>query len=317
MTPIYNENNLPCVQSPIKIRKEQTKKYLGGYAQVGQTFVDIELAATTMSEVEALYSFWAVDCAGGTNPFLINLPVNGTFGNYLCSWVSDLNNITNSSYGNISVTLKVLCKDGEFTQDADGTYHITPTGETVYSNTLLKSINGNTAIVYLTKTDIGLGNVDNTADEDKNVLSATKLTTARTIILTGDVTGSAIFDGSDDVSITATIADDSHNHSISNITSLQSVLDSKLDVTSNAVSASKLETARTISLTGDVVGSADFDGSDNININITISEKKLADSILLYGLAYGFGNTKEIKSQKQLIEEQMLQNFKINYTQGY
>lgn len=33
----------------------------------------------------------------------------------------------------------------------------------------------------LTKSDVGLGNVDNTADANKNVLSATKLTTARTI----------------------------------------------------------------------------------------------------------------------------------------
>ena len=32
-----------------------------------------------------------------------------------------------------------------------------------------------------TKTQVGLGNVDNTADKDKNVLSATKLTTARKI----------------------------------------------------------------------------------------------------------------------------------------
>ena len=35
--------------------------------------------------------------------------------------------------------------------------------------------------LQLTKSDVGLGNVDNTADANKNVLSATKLTTARTI----------------------------------------------------------------------------------------------------------------------------------------
>ena len=42
--------------------------------------------------------------------------------------------------------------------------------------------------------------------------SAAKLTTARTISLIGDVTGSVTFDGSDDVSITTTVSDDSHNH---------------------------------------------------------------------------------------------------------
>ena len=43
--------------------------------------------------------------------------------------------------------------------------------------------------------------------------SASKLTTARTISLTGDVTGSVSFDGSANVSITTTVKDDSHNHS--------------------------------------------------------------------------------------------------------
>ena len=57
----------------------------------------------------------------------------------------------------------------------------------------------------VTKTQIGLGNVDNIADINKNVLSATKWTTARTIILSGDVTGSVSMDGTANVSITTTI----------------------------------------------------------------------------------------------------------------
>ena len=56
---------------------------------------------------------------------------------------------------------------------------------------------------------------------------ATALATARTIALTGDVTGSTSFDGSANVSITATIADDSHNHVISNVDGLQTALDAK------------------------------------------------------------------------------------------
>lgn len=48
---------------------------------------------------------------------------------------------------------------------------------------------------------------------------ATQLQNARTISLTGDVTGSASFNGTANVSITATVADSSHNHSASNITS--------------------------------------------------------------------------------------------------
>ena len=57
--------------------------------------------------------------------------------------------------------------------------------------------------------------------------SADKLATPRTIKLKGDVTGSGSFDGSADLEITATVADNSHAHSISDITNLQDTLDSK------------------------------------------------------------------------------------------
>lgn len=55
-------------------------------------------------------------------------------------------------------------------------------------------------------------------------LEASKLSTARTIALSGDVSGSVSFDGSKNVTITATVADDSHNHIISNIDGLQTAL---------------------------------------------------------------------------------------------
>ena len=78
--------------------------------------------------------------------------------------------------------------------------------------TITSAANGN-SLVYngtawvnktLTKADVGLGNVDNTADSAKSVASAGKLTTARTITLAGDATGSVSFDGSKNVSIAVT-----------------------------------------------------------------------------------------------------------------
>ena len=59
--------------------------------------------------------------------------------------------------------------------------------------------------------------------------SAATLTTARSIGLSGDISGSASFDGSSNITITATVADDSHNHIISNVDGLQTVLDTKLN----------------------------------------------------------------------------------------
>ena len=60
-----------------------------------------------------------------------------------------------------------------------------------------------------------------------NASTATTLATARAIALAGDVTGTANFDGSGDISITATVADDSHNHTIANVDGLQTALDAK------------------------------------------------------------------------------------------
>ena len=97
------------------------------------------------------------------------------------------------------------------------------------------SVAGKTGAITLAKGDVGLGNVDNTSDANKpvstaqqaaldgkldataNAVSATKLQTARTITLTGDVTGSANFDGSGNVSINTQVADDSHTHSLGNL----------------------------------------------------------------------------------------------------
>lgn len=68
-----------------------------------------------------------------------------------------------------------------------------------------------------------------------NATAADKLKTARAISLTGDVTGSADFDGSKAISIAVTVADDSHNHVISNVDGLQDALNAKAtpaDITS-------------------------------------------------------------------------------------
>ena len=102
-------------------------------------------------------------------------------------------------------------------------------------------------------------NGDLTGNVTGNADTATALETARSIALSGDVSGSANFDGSANVTITATVADDSHNHVISNVDGLQTALDGKLSTSGTAATATKLATARTI-------GGVSFDGSANINL---------------------------------------------------
>ena len=128
----------------------------------------------------------------------------------------------------------------------------------------------------------------NAAGNQSTTGSAATLTTGRTITMTGDVSWtSPAFNGSSNVTAVATLANtgvvagtypkvavdakgrvtagasmveaDVPALSIAKTTGLQSALDSKLDSTANAVSATKLATARTIN------GVA-FDGTTNITI---------------------------------------------------
>ena len=60
-----------------------------------------------------------------------------------------------------------------------------------------------------------------------NASTATKWATPRALTFTGDATGTGNIDGSAAVSIALTVGDDSHNHTISTITGLQTALDGK------------------------------------------------------------------------------------------
>ncbi len=69
-----------------------------------------------------------------------------------------------------------------------------------------------------------------------NAATATKLATARTLSLSGDATGSVSFDGSADATISVTVADNSHAHTIANVTGLQTALNGKQATITGAIS---------------------------------------------------------------------------------
>lgn len=60
---------------------------------------------------------------------------------------------------------------------------------------------------------------------------------------------------------------------------VKTALDGKLNTSGNAASASKLATARTISLAGNVTGSGSFDGSSNLTITTTCAQATKALNI--------------------------------------
>ncbi|MEN2416402.1 tail fiber domain-containing protein [Flavobacterium mesophilum] len=171
-------------------------------------------------------------------------------------------------------------------KDTNKTYRWGGSAYVYITSGAVDSVSGKTGIVTLVKGDVGLGNVDNTADTTKNVLSASKLTTPRTI------NGTA-FDGSANITIT----DSTKENSIASGSQTQyfrgdktwqtldkaatglSNVDNTADATKNVLSASKLTTPRTINGTA-------FDGSANITINavdatarIPASEKGVANGV--------------------------------------
>lgn len=111
---------------------------------------------------------------------------------------------------------------------------------------------------------------------------AAKLSVARKISLSGDASGNVSFDGSADVTLSVTVADDSHNHIISNIDGLQSALDSK--------QASLGFTPLNANLKGAVNGVAELDEAGKVPASQLPS---YVDDVLEYDNQAGFPTTGE------------------------
>jgi len=111
---------------------------------------------------------------------------------------------------------------------------------------------------------------------------AGKLSVARKISLSGDASGNVSFDGSADVTLSVTVADDSHNHIISNIDGLQSALDSK--------QASLGFTPLNANLKGAANGVAELDATGKVPASQLPS---YVDDVLEYDNQAGFPTTGE------------------------
>ena len=117
-----------------------------------------------------------------------------------------------------------------------------------------------------------------------NVSISTTATADPTLTLSGDASGSATFTNLGNATLTVTVADDSHNHVISNVDGLQTALDAKLDSDSdiyvgdgNKVNFSVLSTNTNAYITGTDAGN----GADKIQFFTGGSESGRVDE-------YGF-----------------------------
>ena len=98
-----------------------------------------------------------------------------------------------------------------------------------------------------------------------------------TLTVTGETTlnGAVDINNTLNVDSTSTFNDDVQVNADVNVTGM---ITGNLtgEVTGNAASATKLKTARTISLSGDVVGSVSFDGTQNVDISATVQPNSVA-----------------------------------------
>ena len=101
---------------------------------------------------------------------------------------------------------------------------------------------------YVTGVSVGGHNINVQKGKlsEINVGTASKLETPRKIELSGDLSGSIMFDGSQDVTIET--------------------------IVNNSTTADRLTTPRTISLSSQAIGQVSFDGSGNVDIPVTVNE---------------------------------------------
>lgn len=115
---------------------------------------------------------------------------NGTWGN----WSTLLDNLNYTDYAAKKEHTHSKSQITDFPASLKN-----PTALTIQTNgTTAATYDGSAAkTVNVTKGNIGLGNVDNTADKNKSVASAAKLTTVRTVSGGSDITLSFNYDGSE------------------------------------------------------------------------------------------------------------------------
>lgn len=133
-----------------------------------------------------------------------------------------------------------------------------------------------------------------------NAGTATKLATARTISLTGDVSGSTSFDGSGNVSITATVSDDSHNHTIANVDGLQTALDGKSATSHNHNSA---YISKDLQFTGDNGGAIISINRDDGKNLLTELEALPAGFYTVYSQSGTAGNPKTTEAWRFMVHK--------------
>ena len=174
---------------------------------------------------------------------------------------------------NTAGTITFGTTDITFTVIAETAVYSAGTGLTLTGTTFAigQDVGTTANVTFNQVTAAIIGNVDGNVDGDVtgNAGTATKLATARNIALSGDVTGSASFDGSANISIIAAVQDDSHSHVISNVDGLQTALNGKTP------------TSRIITAGDGLTGGGDLTANRTLNVGAGTGVTVNADTVAI------------------------------------
>lgn len=144
-------------------------------------------------------------------------------------------------------------------------FSLAPIQASAFYGPLTGNVTGNasTASAWQTARTLSLtGAVTGSTSIDGSGNASITTSASPTLTLTGDVSGSATFTNLGNASLSVTVADDSHNHTIANVDGLQGALDSKLATTHDM----------SLTLSGDVSGSATFTNMGNATLSVTVAD---------------------------------------------
>lgn len=205
----------------------------------------------------------------GTNsPYLVGDPTG-----YL-QWndeniVRSVNGVKAGNDGDVTITaVQSATEATKATQDGNGN---------VISNTYVKKTDkvtsASSADSAIKATQDASGNVITSTYATKSELNAIDVGVTSVNGQTGAITGlatlaSPTFTGTPKA---PTAAAGTNSTQIATTAFVKTAVDSKTSVSGNAGTATKLATPRTISLTGDATGSASFDGSGDVTLDVTVS----------------------------------------------
>lgn len=227
-------------------------------------------SATYINSLNADYPTGSDNISQGDNHIrLLKSAIKATFPN-ITGAVSGTHTAINSAVTAANAATEANTASTIVKRDASGNF-TAGTITAALTGNVTGDVTGNasTATALATARTIGGVSFDGTADinlpgvnaagtqsTSGNAATASALATARTISLGGDLSGSASFNGSANITITAAVADDSHNHIIANVDGLQTALNGKLATSGTAADSDKVD-GKHVAVVSSLPGSPD------------------------------------------------------------